>query len=335
MVTAAEYSALPRHGGMRGVWQAAVLAQTIDAMSVLAIVLETEGSTYAPIGTCMLLSNRVEQSGWLSGGCLEPEIALRAEHCANTHSLDVIAIDARDDSAIFSGHATGCRGRMLIGLIPLACLDNLSPWLQRWLGGENLHITHHVDGQLSMKCAELSMVRQLPVSNFCDVISASSTLTAVTAIEMVSPERVIIFGAGPETPSLLAHCCALGWHSTLIEARPRWTQKTYAADVHLDSAPDAVEIKKMLTARSAALVMHHHFELDLRALAMLAESKTNYIGLLGPRQRREDLLKLVSVENQNTLSLRLHSPIGLKLGGHGAEAISLAIAAELHAHWHV
>jgi xanthine dehydrogenase accessory factor len=335
MMTAADHSALPRHGGMRGVWQAAVLAQRIDAMSVLAIVLETEGSTYAPRGTWMLISNMIEQSGWLSGGCLEPEITLRAEHCAKSHSLDVIDIDTRDDSAMFSGHASGCRGRMLIGLIPLACLDNLSPWLQRWLDGENLHIAHHKDGQLSMKCAELNMVRQLPLSNFSDATSPSSTPTAVTEIKIVSPERVVIFGAGPETPSLLAHCCGLGWHSTLIEARPRWTQKTYAADVHLDSSPDTAEIKKILTARSAALVMHHHFELDLRALAMLAESKTCYIGLLGPRQRREDLLKLVSLENQNILRLRLRSPIGLKLGGHGAEAISLAIAAELHAHWHV
>ncbi|MFQ6312721.1 XdhC family protein [Lysobacter capsici] len=31
---------------------------------------------------------------------------------------------------------------------------------------------------------------------------------------------------------------------------------------------------------------------------------------------------------------RLHSPIGLKLGGEGPEAIALSIAAQLHSHRH-
>jgi xanthine dehydrogenase accessory factor len=330
----ADHSLPLSFGGMRGVWQAAALAQRSDESSVMAIVLETDGSTYAPRGACMLFSKTFGQTGWLSGGCLEPEIALRAEHCALTHTFDVMAIDTQDDSALFSGHATGCRGRMLIGLIPLSCLDTLSPWVQRWLDGQHLHIHLDIDGQLAMHCAELSMIQQLSLSNFGGHSHEQSVLTATASIEIPSPERVIIFGAGPETPSLLAQCRALGWHSTLVEARPRWKHATDLADVYLDQLPDAIDIKKILTARSAALVMHHHFELDMRALILLAESKVNYIGLLGPRQRREDLLKLLSRENEDTLRPKLRSPIGLKLGGYGAQAISLAIAAELHEHWH-
>ena len=45
--------------------------------AVLAIVLETEGSTYAGTGA-MAVFGEGGHVGWLSGGCLEPEI----EQCA-------------------------------------------------------------------------------------------------------------------------------------------------------------------------------------------------------------------------------------------------------------
>ena len=67
------------------------------------------------------------------------------------------------------------------------------------------------------------------------------------------------------------------------------------------------------------------------ALEALASSGHRFVGLLGPRRRREDLFRLLPAEARAALEPRLHSPVGLDLGGQGAEAIALSIAAQLQA----
>ena len=53
--------------------------------------------------------------------------------------------------------------------------------------------------------------------------------------------------------------------------------------------------------------------------------------LLGPVRRREDLFRVLPRDARDALLPRLRSPIGLKLGGTGPEAIALSIAAQLQA----
>ena len=85
-------------------------------------------------------------------------------------------------------------------------------------------------------------------------------------------------------------------------------------------------------ARSdAALVMHHNFELDREALLALSATAIPFVGLLGPVRRREDLFRVLPRDARDALLPRLRSPIGLKLGGTGPEAIALSIAAQLQA----
>ncbi len=83
-----------------------------------------------------------------------------------------------------------------------------------------------------------------------------------------------------------------------------------------------------LSARpfDAVLVMSHSFDLDLEHLRRWLPSRAPYVGLLGPASRRDELLRELGGAAEKT---RLHAPIGLPLGGHGAEAIALAITAEL------
>ena len=86
-----------------------------------------------------------------------------------------------------------------------------------------------------------------------------------------------------------------------------------------------------IAASDAALVMHHHFELDREALLALAATAIPFVGLLGPVRRREDLFRVLPRAARDALLPRLHSPVGLKLGGQGPEAIALSIAAQLQA----
>jgi xanthine dehydrogenase accessory factor len=143
--------------------------------------------------------------------------------------------------------------------------------------------------------------------------------------------RLLLLGSGPETPPLLAATRRLGWQVTVCEHRERWQR--FAEGSGVDSLQrDGIDALPALLATSrfdAALVMNHHFELDARALRALADADVSYIGLLGPAARRDELLADIGEDTATRLHPRLRAPVGLALGGEGAEAIALAIAAEL------
>jgi xanthine dehydrogenase accessory factor len=77
----------------------------------------------------------------------------------------------------------------------------------------------------------------------------------------------------------------------------------------------------------AAVVMTHNFARDAEILRQLLASQIQYIGLLGPKARGDELL----VEIGALRDARLHSPVGLDLGGDTPEEIALSIVAEIQA----
>lgn len=313
-------------GGARAVLEAS--ARTGADAATLAVVLETSGSTYVRAGAIALFGTDV-QAGWLSGGCLEPDIAERAIEAARQRCIEWMEIDTRDDEDLLSGSAVGCRGRLRIALLPLSLLDDWPSWVQAWHEGAGaLRLTLDAAGGLAMALGARSMTRSLPART-----PAWDDAQTRWSVAMAAPPSVLVLGAGPETPTLLPLLRALGAVTTLVERRPRWNAAATLADIVLDRTPG--EALAVMTRRhDAALVMHHHFELDREALAALADAPVGFIGLLGPTRRRDDLFRVLPPPVREALLPRLHSPVGLHLGGSGPEAIALSIAAQLQRHLH-
>ncbi|TQM03628.1 xanthine dehydrogenase accessory factor [Pseudoxanthomonas sp. 3HH-4] len=294
--------------------------------SALVIVVATEGSTYVRQGAMAVFASDDTQTGWLSGGCLEPEIARRARHAVADGHLDAMEIDTRDDEDLFAGSAVGCRGRLRLALLPLDRLPGWSQLVQAWWQGAGaLSLRLNAEGGVSACTGDMERTWVLPVA-------ASPTGDIAGEVTVPPPPRAVIFGAGPETRMLVAWLRQLGWHVTVVERRARWIPAGEIADAWLMQGPEDA-LRSLRPVPDAALVMHHHFEHDREALAALADTAIPFIGLLGPVRRREDLLRVIPAHLQVLLSPRLRSPIGLKLGGQGPEAIALSIAAQLQA-WH-
>jgi xanthine dehydrogenase accessory factor len=91
------------------------------------------------------------------------------------------------------------------------------------------------------------------------------------------------------------------------------------------------------TVRAAAIIMSHNYERDLDYLEALARSEVAYIGVLGPRARTERLLRDLESRGRpfpESMLARLFAPIGLDVGGDGAEAIALSIVSEVSSVMH-
>ncbi|MCW0365948.1 XdhC/CoxI family protein [uncultured Xanthomonas sp.] len=303
---------------------AAIDASRRGTPAVLAVAMAREGSTYAHAGAMALFGPDGTQQGWLSGGCLEPQIARCAAEAAVAGMPVWMEIDTREDEDLLSGSSAGCRGRLHLALLPLLALPGFDGLAQAWLQGHGgLTLALEADGRIAASVAEQAL-------RWClrwHTLSAAPP--RVGEVQVPPPPRVSVFGAGPETTVLLPLLRQLGWMTTLVEQRPRWSALAALADRALACTPTRALAD--CDGSDAALVMHHSFELDREALDALASSAIPFLGLLGPVRRREDLFRLLSPTQRAQLSPRLHSPIGLRLGGNGAEAIALSIAAQLQA----
>ncbi len=312
----------------RTVMEAAASAD--DAHAALALVVDTEGSTYVRAGAMALFDGQGGQVGWLSGGCLEPEIETRALAAAQAGQVDWMELDTRADEDLLSGSAVGCRGRLLLALLPLAWLPGWTRAVEAWRDGTDLELTLRSVGEQRIALGLGQTDWRLPSTPVPDQVQAGVRLL------LKAPPRMVLFGAGPETPWLLPLLRDAGWVVTLVERRPRWSPDTGITPMpdHWEAmTPAAGVMQPSVASADAALVMHHNFELDREALEALAASDIPFIGLLGPRRRRDDLFRLLPAAAVSALGKRLRSPVGLDLGGRGAQAIALSIAAQLQA-WH-
>jgi xanthine dehydrogenase accessory factor len=317
-------------GAARAVIEGAVRAICSNIPASLAIVVDTTGSTYVRRGAIALFVADVTQIGWLSGGCLEPEIARRAAQAAEQSCIEWMEIDTRDDEDLFAGSAVGCRGRLRLALLPLAAMEGWDELAQAWIAVAGaLQFSLETAGRIDCRIAGLSRSWILP-SEF-EGWQDDEPATIQWTVELPEPPTVLIFGAGPEIPLLVPLLRSLGWMTWLSESRPRWQANAELADHWLNERPAAALASVNTESLRASLVMQHNFELDREALEALAPTPVPFVGLLGPRRRRDDLFKLLSSDMCDALLPRLHSPVGMDLGGHGPEAIALSVAAQLQA----
>jgi xanthine dehydrogenase accessory factor len=129
--------------------------------------------------------------------------------------------------------------------------------------------------------------------------------------EIQPPIRLIIFGDFFDAEAVAHLGGYLGWQVEVV------------ADPH--ELPEG-------DSRTACVVMSHHFGRDIVALKQVCQGKFGYVGLLGPRQRKQLLLNRLIDEGCLLENISaLHSPAGLDIGSETAEEIAMAIIAEIQA----
>ncbi|MDB4912045.1 MAG: XshC-Cox1-family protein [Gemmatimonadetes bacterium] len=171
--------------------------------------------------------------------------------------------------------------------------------------------------------------------------SLGEAVTAQLSFELVVPNvELIICGSGPDAIPVTRLATSLGWAVTVVDPRPaaliapeRFGDVRVVECAHSEALCEVVAP----SARAAAIVMSHNYERDLDYLDALARSDAAYIGVLGPRARTERLMRDLEARGRpypESKLARLHAPIGLDVGGDGAEAIALSIIAEVSAVMH-
>ncbi|NMP30906.1 XdhC family protein [Thalassotalea sp. M1531] len=296
---------------------------------VLAVIINTQGATYRKAGTLMLINERQQCTGLLSGGCLEADIALHAQAVFSEQNVKLLEYDLTADADLLWGLGLGCEGAIDILLLPLSPENNhldfnvlLTTIEQRKQGRYWI--------SLPEKGEELAFLAKAIFSGQHKVPKEANTSSGRWLSIPVTPAiSVAILGAGPDAIPLANMAIQMGWQVTVHDHR-----ENALAAIDFDLAVNKVKLRAENSQSgyfkqfNAAIVMTHNLSFDQQYLATLLTSEVSYIGLLGPKARRDKMLETVG-SNYASHAERVFGPVGLNIGGRSPQAIALSILAEV------
>ncbi len=307
----------------------------------LATVVQTRGSTYRRPGARMLIAGSGETIGAVSGGCLERDVAEHARAVLADGQARLLAYDTR--------LTLGCNGVVEI--------------LVEKMAGANGEVLGALRKQMARREAGLLATAfsgsRLPLGSYalrapCFPVEweeggAAILLAGRSAWRAFDdgqtevffgwvppPIRLLVIGTGYDVVPLVRLAGELAWEVFII-GHPG-DAGAYSGLPGVEemsvSQPEELGARLRPDAFTAAVLMTHHFGRDLAFLHALLPLGLPYLGLLGPRKRREQLL-IALAENGGALDsaalAALRSPVGLDLGGEAPEEIALSILAEVRA----
>ena len=296
--------------------------------SALATVVFLEGSFYRKPGVRMLISENGKLTSAVSGGCVEKEIARRAESVFATSIATLMKYDGR--------YKLGCKGILYIVIEPVECSDLFYSYFQQALTArKSLEITTYYEKEERLPRNYGSFInfgsdKKLPLSKNFHISKGTDVLEYTQMLQPLF--KLIIFGGGYDASKLLLQASVLGWTVEVIT-----TAKNRDASADFSKAGAVVEMPPELLQytvdpNTAIVLMTHNYALDLQYLIKILDSPASYIGIIGSKKRREHLFNDLSEflpDMEFDALEKIHSPAGLQIGAITPEEIAVSVLAEI------
>ncbi len=317
----------------------------------LATLVGIQGSSYRRVGARLLLVEGEEPVGSISGGCLEEELVTRAKWLTQNGAVVKHYSTAYEDTDDIP-YGLGCGGELdlLLERVDSVEVQQLLAAVKQALGGVRQRVVTWLPGngrplRRAIFDVEAEWVRQVTFAS--EGLSESEIQWAAMAdgrremppsetvfLEVIEPpQRLVIFGAGEDARPLVALGALLGWTVVVADGRRQMARRE-----RFPAAEQVVVLRDgegvTLTTEDAVVLMTHSYEQDRTLLEKALPVMPKYLGLLGARHRSSLLVSEVATRLGWTVERcceRLYAPVGLDLGGDGAEAIALAAIAEIQA----
>ncbi len=182
-------------------------------------------------------------------------------------------------------------------------------------------------GELQLAPQQLEQARALLLGGRSAALPGTDQLFARAYVP--SP-RLLIIGAVHIAQALAPMATAAGFEVIVIDPRGAFASPERFPGVQLsDEWPDEALARLGLDAATALVALSHDPKLDDPALELALPSTLFYIGALGSRRTHEKRLERLRAAGLGELTGRIHSPIGLDLGGRSPAEIAVSILAEV------
>lgn len=283
--------------------------------SALVTLYAVHGGGPRPPGTQMLFSGEAA-SGFLSGGCVEGDIAGHAAQCLR---------DGEPRHLVYGEGGPWPDIRLLCGARIELLVERIAPDDEAArrliaLRDERRQGVWTTDG-LHRRCEPGGGPR-------CEV--TESPFRLVRRHDPV--QRLVVIGGDPTALAMAQLGAQSGMETTLV--RPKGpVSPPPLQGVGYRREPAAQALAELhLDPWTAVAVATHDLETDQEALLAVLPSRAGYVGLLGARRRLpERLAGLRAAGIAEDRIEKLHAPIGLPTGGKAPWEVAIAVIGEIMA----
>ena len=312
----------------------------------LVTLVRVEGSSYRRPGAHLLIGAAGECAGSISGGCLEAEVVRRALWMVRAGAVVERYSTLFDDTTEIP-FGLGCGGVVDLLLEPVdtpechallsameASLSGIEARVATWLPVSGRPLRRAViaaDGTVMFRSDGLSTS---DVDAFATRVTSAVECGSGVYIEtLTAPQRLFVLGAGEDAKPMVTMASMLGWNVTVADGRSQLARpERFPEAERVLAITSAAELQ--VTAKDAVVVMTHSYEQDRAFLTELLAGTGGYVGLLGATHRSSLLIDEAAALLGRSVAEcceRVWAPVGMDLGGDGAEAIALAVIAEVQA----
>ena len=347
---------------IRDIIKAYEQAHKLGKQTALATVVHVEGSSYRRPGARMLITEDGQLTGAISGGCLEGDALRKALLVMHENKSKVVTYDTMDDDDAKFGVGLGCNGIIQVLIEPIDAANSFNPIVFLKAADEKrqqsvLVSLFSLRDKKSPQAGTCVLIREDEIvmenasmmkdqlirdakqclltqqSSFKNYVSDKTDLIAF--IEVIKPPvSLVIAGAGNDVIPVVEIAKILGWETLIVDGRSNYaTQGRFGSGCQvLVSKPEVALEKITVDNLTIFLLMTHNYHYDMVMLRQLLQKNVTYIGMLGPKKKKDKMLNELREEGieytAEQLSV-LHSPVGLDIGAETPEEIALSIIAEI------
>src|SRR5881392_2087436 len=310
--------------------------------AALATVVRVRGSAYRHEGAKLVVAEDGSTAGNVSGGCLEQdvrEVALQVilkgeselrSYCSSADEIAAwdlgVGCEGQVDVYVERAEARP-RERALLDERRLVVACGVMPGK-----GERLIVTSDgPEGDLGSKdlnARVATKARELLEAGESGIheIGGRSIFFDV----LVPPPQLVVLGAGDDARPLVRFAADVGFRLAVVDRRPGYltSERFPGAAALVRSTGDDLGEAMPLDGECYAVVMNHNFADDQAYLRALLKTPVSYIGVLGPRQRTDRMLRNLAAQGPVDEG-RVYGPVGLDIGTDGAEQVAVAVIAEV------
>ncbi|MGY2114857.1 XdhC family protein [Nocardia gipuzkoensis] len=314
-----------------------------NTVYVLATVVRVTGSAPRPAGATMAVDGSGNVRGSLSGGCVEGAVY---ELCLEVleSGEPVRRTFGYSDADAFAVGLT-CGGELEIFVHRItpaeypaveAALDTSGPmtFVRDLASGAVVALGPETATGADFDSAVVRQARAMLDTGVTGVrVVGCADRERTVFVESFAPApRMLIFGATDFTTALCTVGRLLGYRVTVCEARPAFADHARMPDAEevVRDWPDRYLRRTPVDARTVICVLTHDPKFDIPVLTEALRLPVAYVGAMGSRRAdRERRTRLRAAGLTEAELGRLHSPIGLELGGQTPEETAVAIGAEI------
>ena len=279
--------------------------------AALATVVRITGSSYRRPGAKFLIEQDGATRGGVSGGCLEADVREVGLGLIRDGGAKLLHYDTGSDDETVWGLGLGCEGAVDV-FVQSVGKEFARGALEKVRASEPFSLSTVIAG---------------PGAGATELIAFAGK-TGVEGDRFVEsqhpPPMLFIFGAGDDARPLAALAFEVGFDVSVVDHRRGYLTQERFPLARLVQRRSSEGLPQASFGESYAVVQTHSLQRDREWLQALLAQPLAYLGLLGPRGRRDELVKQLGIGGDS-----LYAPVGLDLGAEGPEQVAVSIVSEM------